>query len=276
MLSSMLIRFWGVRGSIPCPGPDTARYGGNTPCVEVRCGDRILIFDAGTGIRALGHSLMNGGRAGDTDIFFSHCHLDHVIGLPFYAPLFKAGNRVHLWAGHFEEQPGVEEAVRKIMSFPLFPIEVETFQAHLEFHDFRAGDRLDPRPGIVVRTMPLSHPGGSTGYRVDYAGRSAAYLTDVELGNGPFDEGAMVLAKGAGALIVDATYTDKEIPAHIGWGHSSWQQVVRFANEAGAGKLCLFHHDPNHDDAFMDAMAAAADKARPGTLVAREGLAVEL
>ena len=158
MLSSMVIRFWGVRGSIPCPGPDTARYGGNTPCVEISCGGRVLIFDAGTGIRALGQSLVQSDKPSDTDIFFSHCHLDHVIGLPFYAPLFKAGSRVNLWAGHFEHQAGVEEAVRKVMSFPLFPIEVETFQAHLEFHDFSAGERLAPRPGITVKTMPLAHP----------------------------------------------------------------------------------------------------------------------
>ena len=276
MLSSMVIRFWGVRGSIPCPGPDTARYGGNTPCVEISCGGRVLIFDAGTGIRALGQSLMQADKPTDTDIFFSHCHLDHVIGLPFYAPLFKAGSRVNLWAGHFEHQAGVEEAVRKVMSFPLFPIEVETFQAQLEFHDFSAGERLAPRPGITVKTMPLAHPGGATGYRVEYGGHSAAYLTDIELGDGPFDDGAMTLAQGAGALIVDATYTDNELPTHQGWGHSSWQQVVRFADEAGAGKLCLFHHDPDHDDAFMDGMAAAAEKARPGTLVAHEGLTVEL
>lgn len=276
MSSSMRIRFWGVRGSIPCPGPDTVRYGGNTPCLEVRCGNRVFIFDAGTGIRALGNALISAKMAAESDIFFSHFHLDHVIGLPFYAPLFSAGNHVHLWAGHLEQQPGVEEAVRKVMSFPLFPIEVETFRANLHFHDFAAGDKLTPRPGVVVKTMPISHPGSATGYRIEYGGRSAAYVTDIELGESPFDEGAMVLAEGADALIVDATYTDDEMPAHRGWGHSSWQQVVRFANEANVGKLCLFHHDPAHDDAFMDAVGAAADEARPGTLVAREGLAVEL
>jgi phosphoribosyl 1,2-cyclic phosphodiesterase len=276
MASSMRIRFWGVRGSIPCPGPDTVRYGGNTPCVEVRCGNHVLIFDAGTGIRGLGQTLIDANMAADTDIFFSHCHLDHVIGLPFYAPLFKADSRVHLWAGHLEDQEGVEDAVRKVMSFPLFPIEVETFRAHLEFHDFRAGDKLAPRAGVTVRTMPLSHPGGATGYRVEYDGHSAAYITDIELGEGPFDQGAMVLAKGAGVLIIDSTYTDKEMPSHLGWGHSSWQQVVRFANEAKVGKLCLFHHDPEHDDGFLDAVGAAADELRPGTVVARESLIVEL
>jgi len=275
-MASIRVRFWGVRGSIPCPGPDTVRYGGNTPCVEVRCGDRVLIFDAGTGIRALGHTLIDAGMAAETDIFFSHCHLDHVIGLPFFAPLFAQGNKVNLWAGHLESEAGVEETVRKVMSFPLFPIEVETFRAELKFHDFVAGDSLVPSPGIRVQTMPLSHPGGATGYRVEYAGHSVAYITDIELGNGPFDRGAVALANRAKLLIVDSTYTDKEMPDHIGWGHSSWQQVVRFANHANVGKLCLFHHDPDHDDGFLDAMGAAADEARPGTVVAREGLVVEL
>ena len=276
MAAAMRIRFWGVRGSIPCPGPDTVRYGGNTPCVEVRCGNTVLIFDAGTGIRALGHTLIDAGMAADTDIFFSHTHLDHLIGLPFYAPLFDKHNRVNIWAGHLEGEPGVEDAVRQVMSFPLFPIEVETFQAHLEFHDFNAGTTLTPRPGIAVKTMRLSHPGGATGYRVEHNGQSVAYVTDIELGEGPFDEGAMTLAKDAGALIIDSTYTDREMPEHVGWGHSSWQQVVRFANKAKVGKLCLFHHDPDHDDGFMDAVGAAADEARPGTIVAREGLVIEL
>ena len=271
MLSSMVIRFWGVRGSIPCPGPGTARYGGNTPCVEINCGGRVLIFDAGTGIRALGQSLVQSDKPTDTDIFFSHCHLDHVIGLPFYAPLFKAGSRVNLWAGHFEHQAGVEEAVRKVMSFPLFPIEVESFQAHLEFHDFSAGERLAPRPGVTVKTMPLAHPGGA-GYRVEYGGHSVAYLTDIELGDGPFDDGAMTLAQGAGALIVNSTYTDKEMPAHLGWGHSGLrQQVVRFpAEEAGTGKVCLFTTIPTTTMPLWTLWLRAPETARPGTLVARE------
>ena len=272
----MLIRFWGVRGSIPCPGPSTARYGGNTPCVEVRCGDQVLIFDAGTGIRGLGQALFDENTGRDTDIFFSHCHLDHIIGLPFFEPLSRAGQRLHLWAGHLKATGGIEDAVRRLMSEPLFPVGLKSFQAAIQFHDFCAGEPLSPRPGVALRTAALGHPGGATGYRVDYAGHSVAYLTDLELGDGPFDEGAAALAKGADVLIMDATYTDAEIPAHLGWGHSSWQQVAKFADAAGAKQVCLFHHDPAHDDDFMDKVAAAAAKARPGTVVAREGLRIEL
>ncbi len=276
MSSSMLIRFWGVRGSIPCPGPGTARYGGNTPCVEVRCGDQVLIFDAGTGIRDLGHALISEKSGRDADIFFTHCHLDHIMGLPFFEPLSREGQKLRIWAGSLRPAAGIADVVHRLMSFPLFPIGIESFHANIQFHDFCAGERLAPRPGITLRTAALGHPGGATGYRIEFAGHSVAYLTDLELGDGPFDEGAMDLARDADVIIVDATYTDEEIPAHLGWGHSSWQQVAKFADAAGAKKACLFHHDPAHDDAFMDKVAAAAEKARPGTVVAREGLSIEL
>src|SRR3954449_7824490 len=122
---ALSVRFWGVRGSIDCPGPRTARYGGNTPGLEIRCGEQILVFDGGTGIRALGNSLIAAGDAIDTDIFLTHCHLDHVSGLPFFAPFFVAGHRVRLWAGNLLPTYDVEEVVRKMMSPPLFPVEVE-------------------------------------------------------------------------------------------------------------------------------------------------------
>ena len=272
----MSVRFWGVRGSIPCPGPDTVRYGGNTSCVEIRCGDRVLIFDAGTGIRPLGNALTAANKVVDTDIFLSHCHIDHLTGLPFFAPLLGEGNRIRIWAGNLKPACGIEDAVRKVMSFPLFPIEVDMSKSKVEFRDFRAGETLNPRPGIVVRTAPLNHPGGATGYRIDHAGRSVAYLTDTELGNGPVNPALLSLAKGASLVIIDATYTEEELPSHIGWGHSTWQQCVQLAEAAGAEKLCLFHHDPDHDDAIMDKIAAAASAARPGTIVATEGLRIDL
>lgn len=273
--ASMSVRFWGVRGSIACAGPETARYGGNTPCVEIRCGDHLLIFDAGTGIRPLGHVVMREAKPTELDIFLSHFHIDHVFGLPFFAPLHSKDHAVRVWAGNLASL-GVEQAVRKFMSFPLFPVPPEAFKAQVEFRDFRAGDTLDPRPGVILRTAPLNHPGGATGYRVEYGGRSVAYLTDTECGDGPFDPAMLSLARGAELVILDTPYTNDELPSRIGWGHSSWQQGVRLANEAGAGRLCLFHHDPDHDDEFMDAIAAAAKAARPGTIVACDGMSIEL
>lgn len=276
ILPSFSIRFWGARGSIACPGPELAKYGGHTPCVEVRCGDRILIFDAGTGIRPLGNELMNRSGVSQLDLFFSHFHIDHVTGLPFFAPLYSPDHVVRLWAGNLKPAMSLEEAVRKLMSFPLFPIEVDAFKAKVEFRDFRAGDTLKPCPSILMRTAPLNHPGGATGYRVEYSGRSVAYLTDTECGHGPNDAAILSLAKDADLVVLDTTYTDDELPSHVGWGHSSWQQGVRLAAQANAKRLCLFHHDPEHDDGFMDEVAKAAETARPGTIVARDGMVIDL
>jgi phosphoribosyl 1,2-cyclic phosphodiesterase len=274
--SSISVRFWGVRGSIACPRPTTLRYGGNTPCVEVRCGSYTLIFDAGTGIRLLGNALTEAASTADFDIFLSHAHIDHVIGLPFFAPLFLEDQVVRVWAGNLQPAGGVEKAVRKLMSFPFFPLQIDALHAELEFRDFRPGAVINPRPGVTLRTAPLNHPGGAVGYRVEYGGRSVAYVTDVEIGDGPIDPALLDLTKGADLLILDTTYTDEELPAHVGWGHSSWQQGVRLANKVGAGRLCLFHHDPDHDDAFMDKVKRAAEAARPGAIVASEGMQIDI
>jgi phosphoribosyl 1,2-cyclic phosphodiesterase len=272
----MSVRFWGVRGSIPCPGPNTVRYGGNTSCVEVKCGDHRLVFDAGSGLRMLGLALADEPGPVDIDLFLSHCHIDHLIGLPFFVPAFVTGNRLRLWAGNLKAAGGVQETVRKLVSYPLFPIEIEAAQGKIEFNDFTPGDVLTPRPNINVMTTALNHPGGATGYRVEFGGRAMAYITDTELGADAIDPALLELARDASIVIIDTTYTDEELPEHVGWGHSSWQQAVRLANEAGVGKLYLFHHDPEHDDDEMDRIAAAAAKARSGTVVAKEGLSIEI
>ena len=272
--ASMAVRFWGVRGSIACPGSNTLRYGGNTPCVELICGRDTLIFDAGTGIRQLGTSLVKAANGTDFDIFLSHGHIDHVVGLPFFAPLFVKDQVVRVWGGNLQAAGGVKQAVKKLMSFPFFPLQVDALQARLEFHDFSAGDTINPRPGITLRTAPLNHPGGATGYRVDYNGSSVAYVTDIEIGAGPLDPALVELIRGASLLILDTTYTNDELPSHAGWGHSTWQQGIEVANAANVGTLCLFHHDPEHDDDMMDKIAAKAEALRPGTIVAREGLKV--
>ena len=276
MPATMSVRFWGVRGSIPCPGPNTVRYGGNTSCVEVRCGNDRLVFDAGSGLRLLGLALAEENGPTDIDLFLSHSHIDHLIGLPFFVPAFVKGNRLHLWAGNLKAAGGVQETVRKLMSYPLFPIEIEAAQGKIEFNDFEPGAVLTPRPDIKVMTTPLNHPGGATGYRVEYGGRAMAYITDTELNAGEMDPALLELARDASIVIIDTTYTDEELPEHVGWGHSSWQQAVRLANEAGVGKLFLFHHDPEHDDDEMDRIAAAAAKARPGTVVAKEGFSIDI
>ena len=269
------MRFWGVRGSIACPGPETVRYGGNTSCVEIRCGSRLLVFDGGTGLRPLGQELMKHGRRVELDLFYSHTHLDHILGLPFFAPCYDGRSRIRIWAGGLDASPGIEAALNKMMMAPLFPIPMDIFAARVEFTDFRAGEVLTPHPGIRLRTAPLNHPNGATGYRLEYAGKSVAYVTDTEhRAEGP-DAGLVGLVEGVDAMIYDATYTDAEYPAHKDWGHSTWQEGVRLADAARVKTLVLFHHDPAHDDAFMDKIAAEARHARADTIVAQEGMVLE-
>jgi phosphoribosyl 1,2-cyclic phosphodiesterase len=270
------VRFWGVRGTIACPGPATLRYGGNTACVEVRCGDHLTILDGGTGLRPLGLALQASGQPVDADLLYGHTHLDHILGLPFFAPAYVPDNALRLWAGHLLPAHGLAKALHQMMSAPLFPVLPDVFKAQMAFRDFRCGESLQLRPSVVIRTAALNHPDGGTAYRIEHAGRSLVYATDTEHRPGHPDENILRLAAGADLLIYDSTYTDDEFPARLGWGHSTWQEGVRLADAAKVGTLVIFHHDPGHDDAFMDRIAAEAEGARPGTVVAREGMVLEL
>jgi len=277
MQSPMSVRFWGVRGTIPCASSTTARYGGNTACVEVRCGDHLIILDAGTGIRPLGRSLTNGSMSVvDADILLSHCHIDHINGLPFFTPAFAPGNHLRLWAGHLAASCTLENVLRKLISPPLFPVDVEVLKADIKYCDFKSGDVLRPRADVVVRTAPLDHPNGATGYRIEFAGRSVAYITDTETRNDNSIRDILSLARNVDLMIFDCTYTEAELPSRVGWGHSTWQQGVRLADVAGAKLFCLFHHDPDRDDAALDDFATAVVAMRKGSIVAREGLVVAL
>ncbi|HEY1299790.1 MAG TPA: MBL fold metallo-hydrolase [Stellaceae bacterium] len=269
--SDFSVRFWGVRGSIACPGPDTVRYGGNTSCVEIRCGDHLMLFDGGTGLRLVGNELMRSGEPPELDLFYSHTHFDHVCGLPFFAPCYDSRSQIRIWAGHLNGI-GIETVLRNMMIAPLFPIPMGIFTAKVRFVDFAAGATLAPHPDIRLVTAPLNHPNGATGYRIEFAAKAVAYVTDTEhRPDGP-DRNVLALADHADVMIYDATYTDAEYPKHKDWGHSTWQEGVRLADAAQVSTLVLFHHDPGHDDTFMDRIAADAAAARPGTIVAQEGL----
>lgn len=266
------VRFWGTRGSIACPGPDYVKYGGNTSCLEVRCGEHQLVFDAGTGIRPLGAELAK-KRPNDLDIFFTHTHFDHICGLTFFSSLFCADSHVRLWSGHLLPQGmSLKGVLAGMMVAPLYPVSLEIFQAETEFRDFRSGDTLTPKPGVTLRTAPLNHPNGATGYRIDFDGKSICYITDTEHIEGRRDRAIVDLVKGADAMIYDCTYTEAEYPTYKGWGHSTWEEGVRLADAAQVKKLIIFHHDPSHNDQAMDAISQAAEKARPGGVIsAREG-----
>lgn len=265
------VRFWGVRGSIACPGPEYARFGGNTSCVEIRCGGDLLIFDGGTGLRPLGLHLKSQEPI-DADLFFSHSHLDHISGLPFFGALFNPGNRFRMWAGHLIPHHTLKDVLGTMMTPPLFPVPIEIFTAETSYIDFVAGETLYPRPGVTLRTAPLNHPNGATGYRLEFEGHSVCYVTDTEHVLGRIDRRIVDLVRGTDLFIYDAMFTDDEYPRYSSWGHSTWQEGIRLANAAEVRTLVVFHHDPNHDDDFMARIADSAGKARPGTMIAREGM----
>jgi len=248
----------------------TMKYGGNTSCVEMRCGERLLIFDAGSGLREFGRELAKGGPV-DADLFMSHTHHDHLLGLPFFGPVFTPKNVFRVWAGHLKPERGIEDVVRSFMSDPLFPVPPEIFGAQVTYIDFIVGDTLTPQPGITVRTTVLNHPNRATGYRVEFAGKVVCYVTDTEHVPGKPDTEILKLIADADLFIYDSTYTDEEFPRYKGWGHSTWQEALRLAKAARVKSVALFHHDPSHDDATLDAIGVAAAREFPGAIVAREG-----
>src|SRR3954465_4277217 len=267
------VRFWGVRGSIACSGPRTARYGGNTSSLEVGCGERLLLFRPGTGIRYLGKTL-NGARI-DGDIYFTHTHFDHVCGLPFFAPMFQPQNRFRLWAGHLSGAMTLKRVLAEFMMSPLFPVPPEVFKSTLEYRDFKAGETLSASDSVVVRTAPLNHPDGATGYRVEFDGRAFCYITDTEHVPGSLDRNGMKLIAGADPVGYDCMYTDDEYRRFVGWGHSTWQEGVRLCKQAGAKRMVVFHHDPDHDDDMLDEIGREVHRQLPGSVVAHEGMQLE-
>lgn len=269
------VKFWGVRGSIATPGPSTMRYGGNTSCLEVRCGDNLLIFDAGTGIRELGDKLMRAGGV-ELDLFFTHTHFDHICGLPFFAPAYAPKNKLRLWAGHLPPGQALRGVVSDLMSAPLFPVPVDIMSAAVEFHEFAAGATLHPAPGVSLRTAALNHPNGAVGYRIEFDGRAICYVTDTEHFEGRRDAAVTALARDADVMIYDCTYTDAEYPSRVGWGHSTWEECLRIAKDAGVKTPVIFHHDPTRNDDMLDQLSRDADAAFPGAVVAREGLVISV
>ena len=273
----MLVRFWGVRGSIACPGRDTLRYGGNTSCVEVRCGEHLFIFDAGTGLRNLGKALAMDSAPVDADIFCSHTHFDHICGIAFFAPCFDKANRLRFWgAAPLSGGACIEDILIRSLSEPFLPDLPAAMSAKISFQDFQTNETLTPRPGVVVHTGALNHPGHATGYRLEWGGRAVAYITDTEHRADGLDPTVLALINGVDLMIYDATYTDAEYCYHIGWGHSTWEEAVRLAEAASVKQVALFHHDPSHTDDMMDQLAAQIASTHDDVVLAREGMAFSL
>lgn len=267
--NDLTLRFWGARGSHPVCGSCYAEFGGSTPCVEVRCGERLFVIDAGSGLASFGVALMPEPPQ-KIDLLFSHLHLDHVSGLPFFKPALTTGTTISTWCGNLGGE-NAEPTLRRVFSPPLFPVTLDQFPGRFEHHGFRAGETLTFDDGMRVKTCPLKHPSGATGYRFDHGGRSLCYVSDIEHEEPWPPENLKRFVAGADLVIYDAMFSEDEYCRCRGWGHSTWQAGVALCRDAGAKTLAVFHLHPLDDDARLRAIEAEVDRALPGSFVAREG-----
>lgn len=276
MSNEFWLKFWGVRGSTPTPGAGTLRYGGETACLEIQAGASRFLVDCGSGARNLGMTHCLSKQSMKLNLLFTHTHLDHICGLPFFWPAFDPNSDIRAWAGHFEEDHlQLSDIVSRIMSPPVFPLAAKSLKA-LTFHDFEAGKDLPICSDVTIKTMRLNHPGGACGYRFDFGGKSICIITDHEHGNDEIDRKLPEFVRDADIMIYDAMYTDEEYEIFQGWGHSTWQKAVELAETAGVKTPVLFHHDPRRCDDELDEIGLAASTAYPGTLVASEGMILTL
>ena len=285
----MNIRFWGVRGSIASPGPRTVRYGGNTPCVEIRVADQLMIVDSGTGIRELGISLLKeaAGAPISGSLFIGHTHWDHIQGFPFFAPLYLPTTKFSVYG-----VPGTTKPFADVMAGQMnstyFPVQMKDLGARPEFIELRDAIMVGP---VKVSFHYLNHPGITVGYRFEHAGKIISYISDHEPyaklnAKGEFsdseDAAVARFVEGSDLLICEAQYTADEYKLKKGWGHSTFDDVLDLAQKAGVKRLALFHHDPAHDDDAMDALTSScvaivsSRKAALEVFAAREGLCVNL
>jgi phosphoribosyl 1,2-cyclic phosphodiesterase len=291
---SLSLQFWGTRGSIPSPGLSTTRYGGNTPCVELRTSEGwLIILDAGTGIRELGRSLLerSNGSPLSGDIFLTHAHWDHIQGIPFFAPIFRKGNHFTIW-GSGSLQTSIDRVVRDQMSPVVFPVSFEELQARIDFQEL-SEERRSGR-GYQVSAMEVRHPGGALGYRFtdgDDEARALVYVSDNELSplaryehedSPEWRRRFVEFTRGAAVLVHDTMYTTEEYPDFMGWGHSTYQDAVELAIEAEVERLVLFHHRPERTDDDIDRCVdrcralVRARGARVEILAAAEGLKLDV
>ena len=278
MQNQFTIHFWGVRGSIPCPGAETVRYGGNTPCIEMRVAGKRLIFDGGTGLRVLGQYLLSQMPV-EAYMFFTHTHWDHIQGFPFFVPAFIPGNKFHIHGAIAPTGATIEQRLNDQMLHPNFPVPLQIMGSQLQFEDLTIGESVEIGD-VKIENKLLNHPGEAVGYRVNWQGYSAAYITDTEHFPDRLDENVLLLARDANVIIYDATYTDEEYHSEktskVGWGHSTWQEAVKLAKAANAEKLVIFHHEPLHNDDFLDRVGEQVAEQFPNSLMAREGLSIQL
>lgn len=271
---SMVVTFWGVRGSFPCASPLHMRYGGNTSCVSVEAGGEFIIFDAGTGLWPLGRAMLERGL-GRASLLLSHSHNDHIMGFPFFAPAWKQDFALQVMAGHLSDQGGVHAIFENLMRDPVFPVTLANMGGKTRFVDFQLGDNFTLGP-VQVKTTKLNHPNGACGYRLEFAGKSVCYVTDTEHTPDQPNPRILDLIAESDLFIYDSTYTDAMFASRKGWGHSTWEEGIRLSRAAGVKRYAVFHHDPEHTDLVMDRIAAQVQAAWSPAFVAREGLTVTL
>lgn len=303
----MRIKFWGVRGSIPCPGPDTVKYGGNTACVEIRFNgvERIMILDAGSGIRGLAgflmaHDLKRGPL--NLELFLTHTHLDHILGFPFFVPLYIPQSRVKVYGPVTFEEGSLQDIMAGQLSYRYFPVRLEQLLSEIIYIDLAEGV-LDLGDGITLKTIYLNHSLLCLGYRFEYGGKVLCTAYDTEpfrniftsdTSDPSYDEAMAIEGEaaaqaanerienfyaGADLLIHDTQYTQEEYESgKIGWGHSSFEQAIAAARRAGVKRMALFHHEPLRSDAQMDELAAkycsAGANGDSEIFFAREGMEI--
>lgn len=257
----MKVKLWGTRGSIPSPGPETVRYGGNTSCVGVELADgSMLALDAGTGIRNLGLAL--GDAPSRLHILLTHLHLDHIQGLVFFAPAFMPQTELTIW-GPASPEASLRDRISRYISAPLSPIEVRELPCDFSFR--HCPDAEWEIGSARIRCAPVAHRGPTLGYRIEDGPSTLTYIPDHEPALGTDlaaleDEwiSGFELARDASLLIHDGQYSDAEYPDHVGWGHSALSHALAFAQRTGAERTVLFHHDPRHGDEFLDGLGAQA------------------
>jgi phosphoribosyl 1,2-cyclic phosphodiesterase len=293
----MKVRFWGVRGSIACPGPETVRYGGNTTCIEVETdAGATIILDAGTGIRPLGLELMKNAPV-NCAVCISHTHWDHIQGLPFFVPLFVPGNEVHFY-GAFDPvyQKDLKSILAQQMEYCYFPVRELELKADMHYHTLREGTTIQFADATITNVM-MNHPVLTYGYRVDCNGKSVFFSGDHEPPHNIYNEddtffgeystlidekvdSICEVARGVDLFIVDAQYTEPELVSKRGWGHGSFSSALAMARRSNAKAACFTHHDPTRTDDGLDRIAeklkAQARSHDPEIMIAYEGLVVDL